>query len=416
MQRPKIFISHSTQSDESLAFLEKLYNALADVNCLEILVDLKKLSPGDKWHAQINEWMYECDAAIILLTKDALESGWVQDEATVVAVKDRNEPDFKLIPVILNTVTPETIRCHPRLGHGSAAQLDDTQFVSKQADEDATIECIKSALEGLHPKSRPFGELGRVISGLLHQADQASLEAAWQQLQGDDKPDLEPGADNFSDALIRYLFRQNLDCMTSFKEVVDKIRPKLEPKRASEFFHLIRALWVEKPAAACLNGISGQANKMSAMNGKFLHQFTFERYLERAWPLTDTVERIMVTNNSDFEQIQEQLRNHFQESHNPADRLPPEECDDDILSSDDPILVCIPADDAEGGLPDPRIRQQLIDTYPNVMYVLGTGENLPEKLPNDVLCIEPPLKVEVESRQRTTERRVSRFLNSYCER
>lgn len=141
----------------------------------------------------MDAWMHECNAAIILLTEDALKSDWVQAESTFVAVRDRNEGDFKLIPVLLNGVTADKVTKHPRLGSGSAAHLDETQFVRHQADDDAIINTIKSALNGVCPKQTPFDELGRVISRFLQQADQESLEAAWEQLPGEDKPTLQTG-------------------------------------------------------------------------------------------------------------------------------------------------------------------------------------------------------------------------------
>lgn len=60
MRLPKVFISHSTKNDENPTFLDKLYAALDDGNRFDVLVDRKKLNPGDKRYAKINEWMHGC--------------------------------------------------------------------------------------------------------------------------------------------------------------------------------------------------------------------------------------------------------------------------------------------------------------------------------------------------------------------
>ena len=91
MSRPKkVFISHSTKTDENLVFLNAVCDALTDD--FEVLVDRRTLQPSDQWHSCILEWMYECDAVVILMSRRALEeSHWVLAEATVTSVRRRNQ-------------------------------------------------------------------------------------------------------------------------------------------------------------------------------------------------------------------------------------------------------------------------------------------------------------------------------------
>ena len=126
MSRPrKVFISHSTKTDENLIFLNAVCDALD--NDFDVLVDRRTLKPSDQWHARILEWMYECDAVVILMSRRVLEESiWVQAEAMVTSVRRRNETDFRLIVVPLNDVNEAHIQQHPF--YGDIARLQDFQF------------------------------------------------------------------------------------------------------------------------------------------------------------------------------------------------------------------------------------------------------------------------------------------------
>lgn len=417
MRTAKVFISHSTKNDDNLAFLNKVYDALKpDQNGqgFDVLVDRKKLQAGDKWHYKISEWMHECDAAIILLTDDALKSDWVKAESTVVAVRDRIETDFKLIPVLLSDITAECITSHPFLGSGSAAHLDENQFENSWPDQEAIISNIKNALAGLEAITTPFDRIGDVITQILKEVDEQNLQTVWQELDGTHKPTWQQGSGPFADTLMRYLFRQQDNCLNRFKDILDKIRPKLSKDRAQEFLNYIRALWVDSGAAACLPATAQQKNKMAVINGRLLQNFTFQRYVERAWPLTNKYERITISEIDEIDKIQEQMRDHFQAFENPGLRLEPEECDEEINDSDDPVVVCMQTTESEGGLLDYRMRRDLKAFYPNVIFLMGTGDSLPVDYPEDILGIEPALNLQNEREQMLAERKATRFLKKYC--
>jgi len=87
----RIFISHSSclrdsdagnaQAEDNWRLLQKTCAALAAHygEAIEILVDYDGLQPGDRWEQCSDEWLYDCHAAVILLSKRAVgESNWVR--------------------------------------------------------------------------------------------------------------------------------------------------------------------------------------------------------------------------------------------------------------------------------------------------------------------------------------------------
>ena len=74
----KIFISHSTKTEEAQEFLDAVKNVLDQD--FDLRLDQISLEGGDDWRAQIYRWMYEAHGAVLLLTKEALQSKFVQME------------------------------------------------------------------------------------------------------------------------------------------------------------------------------------------------------------------------------------------------------------------------------------------------------------------------------------------------
>lgn len=108
--KPKIFISHSAKDDLARKLLTYLFEGLCN-DGFDVFVDREILQGGDGWRAKIKEWIWQCDAAIILLSKDALSSDWVKYEATLLCQRREGNPgNFKLIPIYFPDVTPEIIK------------------------------------------------------------------------------------------------------------------------------------------------------------------------------------------------------------------------------------------------------------------------------------------------------------------
>jgi len=109
--------------------------------------------------------MYECHAVVILLSDAALCSDWVRSEAVVVSNRRRNESNFRLIAVPLETVTAQSIAADPVLG--GVARLTDFQLLRDCTDDEDIVCKLKISLEGLRPTDSPFEGLVDLVRDIL---------------------------------------------------------------------------------------------------------------------------------------------------------------------------------------------------------------------------------------------------------
>jgi hypothetical protein len=80
--RPRVFISHSAKEPEAKALCGAIAKGL-DPADFEVLWD-KNLQTSQTWRAVIDEWIWRCDAAILVLSKAATESRYVAYEAALL--------------------------------------------------------------------------------------------------------------------------------------------------------------------------------------------------------------------------------------------------------------------------------------------------------------------------------------------
>lgn len=112
--KPPLFISHATRSEKNLsrarALRERLFDLLHKDNNLlsedkrwDVFVDEERLNPGDTWRPIILQQLSRCRAGIILFDEWAVkQSAWVKAEAHILCFRKSIDPDFQLIPVLLD--------------------------------------------------------------------------------------------------------------------------------------------------------------------------------------------------------------------------------------------------------------------------------------------------------------------------
>ena len=115
--------------------------------------DRKRLEPGDEWELDIVGALHDCEAAVLLLTPDALESPWVLREATVLADRRSRWPELRLVPVLLAGVRHESLTQHPWW-----AALDITRWQPVQA--------LHGAFEGADADSDLASIVDQVVAKL----------------------------------------------------------------------------------------------------------------------------------------------------------------------------------------------------------------------------------------------------------
>jgi hypothetical protein len=427
----KLFISHSSRLDDPEISndpdqnpnLKLLLDVIHDIkneygDAIEILVDKdeKGLPAGHDWEKRLNEWLAECHAAVILFSKRAIEnSNWVKKEATILSWRRELDKNFLLIPILLQgQTTPDDLE-KDLFG---TLRISKDQCIRDVNTGQDVLNGIKNALgekETLQGKIRqtPFDRLQVVVAKLLAEnSDSNTLNDAWDELTGEDKPLWDPNAiTQFSQALTRYLLRDNANSLANFTAVLNNIRPKVKQDNAKEIFEYVRSLWVDAKSAGCIPQ-SKTHQKFLAQNGNQLPNFTFERYAERAWPM-DNNYKIVSTSSNEESKLLEQIRAEFKQSQRIA--LTPEQCDARINDYRRQIVIYIPAKTQDGGglLDDPLLRTSLRQKYPKAIFVLGTGEQLPEVVADDVAKVEPSLDVQIEFAQMIAEDDTEDFLKDF---
>lgn len=103
--KPTIFISHATwrvnNNERTIKILDELINLLKER--WDVFVDREILKPADQWRSIILHKLSIARAGIILFDKTAVEkSDWVKAEALIMCFRKALDPDFQLIPVLLD--------------------------------------------------------------------------------------------------------------------------------------------------------------------------------------------------------------------------------------------------------------------------------------------------------------------------
>lgn len=117
-RRPPVFISHSSRGDADAASVLSAIRRALKAARFEPLVDERGLKGGDDWRLRLHTWMSHCDAAILLLSRQALESDWVLQEATILTARrvvqglDHTVETFLLLPVLVG-ITMKDVSAHP---------------------------------------------------------------------------------------------------------------------------------------------------------------------------------------------------------------------------------------------------------------------------------------------------------------
>jgi hypothetical protein len=384
MKHPKVFISHSTKTDQNLSLLNKVCDGLEqkDDNIgFDVLVDRRKIQPGDPWHKCINEWMYECDAVVVLLSDAAMQSSWVQAEATVMSVRQRNESNFRLIVVPLENVTDKTVEEHPVFGQ--FARLHDLQFLKdwKDAlnDEQELIGKLTRSLQDICPQTSPFETLVTQIRETLGEIDEGVLETALNQFQCGVRPTPWPKRCRV-DMLARAIFREPRHALYNFRLLLEELAHVIDRRKAETLLDILKGIWVQAEAAANLVEAS-KRNEPVAINCTELENFTEKCYARRAWPFPVQPQFISAGASRNFDQVKSVLLRAATPK-----VLDPKTAEIYFLKIEEPILLMFPPPEPEeaqnvtDGFPDKFLLDEILQAYPNVTILLATGSKIPDTL------------------------------------
>ena len=99
-----IFLSHSSKTTYALRVRDRLAAELR-AKGFNVLLDISGIESGDRWRSTLLRWLGECQGAVVLFSREALDrSAWVRTETTVLSWRLSRDPGFLLVPALLDGV------------------------------------------------------------------------------------------------------------------------------------------------------------------------------------------------------------------------------------------------------------------------------------------------------------------------
>ncbi len=174
----QIFISHSSRSEVAKSYLDAFTEAFAGQDQMAMLpwLDRKDLKPGDAWRDKIFEAIADARGAILLLSKAAAESEYVEIEAAVLRYRSRTEGNF---PYLIVQVDADTRELTGVLAHLSVRENQLVRAATPAEAARATLARLKELLELdlIAPRSY-FEELRGFVVKDLQRAGLAAAHVA----------------------------------------------------------------------------------------------------------------------------------------------------------------------------------------------------------------------------------------------
>lgn len=197
---------------------------------------------------------------------------------------------------------------------------------------------------------------------------------------------------------------------------MNRIRPRVSRESATELLKYLASLWVDPEAAGGIPSVRS-GDRVVAMNGNCTKDYTAKRYAERAWPLDDTWRLISIdTTRYGFESVCQQIRDAFRPK-GVSFRIPDAALDQLVNDSEEPIIVLLPQTGDPPQLPDNQLLEQLRGTFPEVIWLLHTGPQVPDYLSGlyptiRVRVLEPLLELQTEIQQLLLLEKTNTFINA----
>lgn len=180
----RLFISHTTKDGAGEARLNALKLALQEVG-FDVLIDVDILELGNEWRKKLYTWLGLCDVALVLISPRALapSNPWVAREASILMWRKALDPNFQVVPVLLDGVEPS------QLEEGMFRDLLLSEMQSKfvQSDDQHWMSDVAGRLQSLagQSASNPVDMLAGPIAQQLLRLDNTLLREAAEQIDID---------------------------------------------------------------------------------------------------------------------------------------------------------------------------------------------------------------------------------------
>lgn len=397
----RIFLSHSSK-DAALttAVAEALSPLAADAPAAkrpawgyEVLVDQTELKPGVEWPRYLHEWMARADAAVILLTTNAVASDWVLKEATILAWRRSLDPGFSLFVVRFPDVTNELLEKH----HFSPLFLSNIQAVG-QTDAAAIATAVRDQLGPPQRVETRYDAMVRYLADPLAKVSLDTLKAVAAKLNVvPQKFKIVDGERvQYVDAIARHLVCGVLGDFAGVHELANALSGA-GGAVVRDVLQRVYPYWIEEEVAGRLPPLlSGKAPRRAAgLNGSLLAQFTAEMFVLKAH--APALEQVVIPIAGGWDgKIVAHVTHEiceFRRTRTPALKSFTDAAIVQHMRGASPRWYAILP-----GVPDPASLDTLIDTFPAVTFVLWTGDVLARDARHTrVEWLEPGIDVARES-------------------
>ena len=387
----KLFVSHSSKTDEHLQLLKDVCHALGQQGAgFHVLVDQNGEIPiGEEWFKYLAEWMAECDAAIILFTEEAFQqSQWVRAEAAILSWRKRIQPDFKLFAVLLDGVDPND---YAKDEFYNVIRFADFQHI-RDCRHDAPaviIQKIQDALGNAEAQNTPFQRLITKVSDVFSVVPSKTLENVYKQLESPHKPIWRPGLD-YSEALARMLFRDPNEALDQLQIVLSELAHIPNFTSGIEILlEMLKGMWVDPEAAATLSCCSEDPKKPFVINACEVQDFTGPCYLRRAWAFPEPFKIVPAGAARTESELNDVLLSAFEGGSQSRAKHK-------LKTYSHPLVLLFSEPDH---YPDEALVNTMLQNNKNLTVLIASGENIDPMLKIFATPIEPLLEPGVENKQ-----------------
>ena len=259
MNLARIFISYTSRDEISKQMSELLFNELNNAG-FAAWRDQERLEHGEKWHDKLTLNLVGSHAGVVLLSPAALNSEWVLKEATYLKVRSDGSRDFKVVAVLLDGLTPDTINSDDNF---KTLRFSDDQmvFLSKTKICRAVIKAlneVKLLWSSTRPEDRLIEDIMIMLKSQTKCDDRALLRLA---------DDLDLKLDDwFPDGSLKNSLTRELARLMATKPphlvakaIGTKIISLIEPTEARKLIQHIMPFRINGHGAQRLAEIAGQA-------------------------------------------------------------------------------------------------------------------------------------------------------------
>lgn len=105
----RIFVSHGAKTQSAKRLRNRVLKALKSKGFHTWEQEDLEEEPSGHWPKKLDDWIAECDGAVILFCPDALKSAWVQAETVRLCFRKSRNEHFPLIPIAVEDTPPKKL-------------------------------------------------------------------------------------------------------------------------------------------------------------------------------------------------------------------------------------------------------------------------------------------------------------------